>query len=99
MMTGVGSVQDVPSLHGKGYPRASQTLPEKIRGEIDASFGSGRDLSEVPADAARLARLIMPAASEAEVGEFVGRLLGASRRSCRDRQGSPDNARSSALCR
>jgi putative transposase len=47
---------------------------EKIRGEIDALFGSGRQLSEVLEDVARLgARLIMQAAVEAEVEEFLGR--------------------------
>jgi putative transposase len=47
---------------------------EKIRGEIDALFGSGRDLAEVLEDVARLgARLIMQAAVEAEVDEFLGR--------------------------
>jgi transposase-like protein len=47
---------------------------EKIRGEIDALFGSGRELSEVLEDVARLgARLIMQAAVEAEVEEFLGR--------------------------
>jgi putative transposase len=43
---------------------------EKIRGEIDALFGSGRELSEVLEGVARLgARLIM----QAEVEEFLGR--------------------------
>ncbi len=52
--------------------RASPT--EKIRGEIDALFGSGRELSEVLEDVARLgARLIMQAEVEAEVEEFLGR--------------------------
>jgi putative transposase len=47
---------------------------EKIRGEIDALFGCGRDLSEVLEDVARLgARLIMQAAVEAEVEQFLGR--------------------------
>ncbi len=47
---------------------------EKIRGEIDALFGSGRDLAEVLEDVARLgARLIMQAAVEAEVDQFLGR--------------------------
>ena len=47
---------------------------EKIRSEIDALFGSGRELSEVLEDVARLgARLIMQAAVEAEVEEFLGR--------------------------
>src|SRR3989440_4383186 len=47
---------------------------DKIRGEIDALYGYGRWLSEVPEDVARLgARLIMQAAMEAEVEEFLGR--------------------------
>ncbi len=47
---------------------------EKIRSEIDALFGSGRDLAEVLEDVARLgARLIMQAAVEAEVDQFLGR--------------------------
>jgi putative transposase len=47
---------------------------EKIRAEIDALFGSGRDLAEVLEDVARLgARLIMQSAVEAEVDEFLGR--------------------------
>jgi transposase-like protein len=48
---------------------------EKIRGGIDALFGSGRELSEVLEDVVRLgARLIMQAAVEAEVDEFLGRV-------------------------
>ena len=47
---------------------------EKIRAEIEALFGSGRDLSEVLENVARLgARLIMQAAVEADVEEFLGR--------------------------
>jgi hypothetical protein len=47
---------------------------DKIRAEIDALFGSGRDLAEVLEDVARLgARLIMQTALEAEVEEFLGR--------------------------
>ena len=47
---------------------------EKIRGEIDALFGSGRDLAEILEDVARLgARLIMQTAVEAEVEQFLGR--------------------------
>jgi transposase-like protein len=47
---------------------------EKIRAEIDALFGSGRDLVEVLEDVARLgARLIMQTALEAEVEEFLAR--------------------------
>jgi putative transposase len=53
----------------------SRVSPTKrIRGEIDALFGSGRDLAEVLEDVARLgARLIMQTAVEAEVEEFLGR--------------------------
>jgi putative transposase len=47
---------------------------DKIRGEMDALFGSGRDLAEILEDVARLgARLIMQRALEAEVDEFLGR--------------------------
>ena len=47
---------------------------DKIRGEMDALFGSGRDLAEILEDVARLgARLIMQSALEAEVQEFLGR--------------------------
>jgi putative transposase len=47
---------------------------DKIRGEMDALFGSGRELAEILEDVARLgARLIMQAAMEAEVEEFLGR--------------------------
>lgn len=75
MTTGVGSVQDLPSLYRKDYARVIPSIPtEKIRDEIDALFDSGRDLSEVLEDVARLgARLIMQAAVEAEVAEFLGR--------------------------
>ena len=54
---------------------------EKIRAEIDALFGSGRDLAEVLEDVARLgARLIMQSAVEAEVDELVGVDPGGSER-------------------
>jgi putative transposase len=47
---------------------------DKIRGEMDALFDSGRDLAEILEDVARLgARLIMQTALEAEVAEFLGR--------------------------
>jgi transposase-like protein len=47
---------------------------DKIRAEIDALFGSGRDLAEVIEDVARLgARLLIQTAVEAEVDEFLGR--------------------------
>jgi putative transposase len=47
---------------------------DKIRAEIDALFGSGRDLAEIVEDVARLgARLLIQTAVEAEVEEFLGR--------------------------
>ena len=47
---------------------------DKIRAEIDALFGSGRDLAEIIEDVARLgARLLIQTAVEAEVDEFLGR--------------------------
>jgi hypothetical protein len=47
---------------------------DKIRAEIDALFGSGRDLAEVIEEVARLgARLLIQTAVEAEVQEFLGR--------------------------
>jgi len=47
---------------------------DKIRGEMDALFGCGRDLAEILEDVARLgARLIMQSALEAEVEAFLGR--------------------------
>ena len=47
---------------------------EKIRGRIDALFDGSRDLVEVLEEVARLgAQLIIQAAVEAEVTEFLGR--------------------------
>jgi putative transposase len=47
---------------------------DKVRAEIDALFGSGRDLAEIIEDVARLgARLLIQTAVEAEVDEFLGR--------------------------
>ncbi len=47
---------------------------ENIRADIDALFGSGRDLAEIIEDVARLgARLLIQTAVEAEVDEFLGR--------------------------
>src|SRR3954452_1245294 len=75
MTTGVGSVQDRQSLYRKDYARAITSIPDREDpGEIDALFCSGRDLAEVLEDVARLgARLIMQAAVEAEVDQFLGR--------------------------
>jgi putative transposase len=47
---------------------------DRIHAEIDALFGSGRDLVEIIEDVARLgARLLIQTAVEAEVDEFLGR--------------------------
>ena len=47
---------------------------ERIRGHIDELFASGRPLPEILEDVARLgAQLLMQAALEAEVTEFLGR--------------------------
>jgi transposase-like protein len=47
---------------------------DRIRAEIDALFGSGRDLAEIIEDVARLgARLLIQTAVEAEVDQFLGR--------------------------
>ena len=47
---------------------------EKIRGQIDALFDGSQDLVEVLEEVARLgAQLIIQAAVEAEVSEFLGR--------------------------
>jgi len=47
---------------------------DKIRVELDALFGSGRDLAEIVEDVARLgARLLIQTAVEAEVDQFLGR--------------------------
>jgi transposase-like protein len=47
---------------------------ERIRAEIDQLFAADRDLGEVLEDVARLgARLLLQAALEAEVAEFLGR--------------------------
>jgi putative transposase len=47
---------------------------ERVRGHIDELFASGRQLQEILEDVARLgARLLMQAALEAEITEFLGR--------------------------
>jgi putative transposase len=50
------------------------TPVERVRAEIDALFGSERELGEVMEEVARLGvRLLMQTALEAEVTEFLGR--------------------------
>jgi putative transposase len=47
---------------------------ERIRAEIDQLFGSDHDLALILEDVARLSvRLVVQAALEAEVEEFLGR--------------------------
>jgi putative transposase len=53
-------------------PRLSPV--ERIRAEIDELFASKQDLGQVLEEVARLSvRLVMQAAVEAEVSEFLGR--------------------------
>lgn len=47
---------------------------ERVRGHIDELFASGKALPEILEDVARLgAQLLMQAALEAEITEFLGR--------------------------
>jgi putative transposase len=47
---------------------------DRVRGHIDELFASGRQLAEILEDVARLgAQLLMQAALEAEITEFLGR--------------------------
>ena len=49
---------------------------ERIRGHIDELFASGRQLPEILEDVARLgAQLLMQAALEAEITEFLGDVI------------------------
>jgi len=68
-------------------PRLSAV--ERIRAQIDELFATGRDLDEALEDAARFsACLLLQAALEAEVSEFLGRERYA--RGDRDRVGYPN---------
>jgi putative transposase len=75
MTTDVGYLQDLPVCEGGPTPVSRGVSPtERIRDEIDALFTGDRDLVEVLEEVARLgARLIIQAALEAEVTEFLGR--------------------------
>jgi putative transposase len=57
------------------HARARNTIPaERVRAEIDELFASEQDLGEVLEEVARLSvRLVIQAAVEAEVTEFLGR--------------------------
>ena len=75
MKTGVGSLQDGQVIEGRTYAHATPSIPtDRVRGHIDELFASGRQLPEILEDVARLgARLLMQAALEAEISEFLGR--------------------------
>src|SRR5919108_442748 len=76
MKTGVGSLQRRPSHRREGpTPMPHRVSPtDRVRGHIDELFASGRPLPEILEDVARLgAQLLMQAALEAEVTEFLGR--------------------------
>jgi hypothetical protein len=75
MTTDVGSFKSYQLVEGRTTPVSVRVSPtEKIRAEIDALFGGGRELGEVIEDVARLgARLIIQTALEAEVEVFLGR--------------------------
>src|ERR1700745_1332438 len=76
MKTGVGSLQRRPSHRREGpTPMPHRVSPtERIHGHIDELFASGRQLPEILEEVARLgAQLLMQAALEAEITEFLGR--------------------------
>src|SRR5437763_17140292 len=76
MKTGVGSLQRRPSHRREGpTPMPHRVSPtERIHGHIDELFASGRQLPEILEEVAWLgARLLMQAALEAEITEFLGR--------------------------
>src|SRR5215213_5830426 len=73
MTTGVGSLEP-PSTRGP-TPVSKRVSPtDRLRAEVDELFGSGRDLTSILEDVARLSvRLMMQTALEAEVDAFLGR--------------------------
>src|SRR4249920_1423865 len=76
MKTGVGSLQRRPSHRREGpTPMPHRVSPtERVRGHIDELFASGRQLPDILEEVARLgAQLLMQAALEAELTEFLGR--------------------------
>src|SRR5919109_5643068 len=76
MKTGVGSLQRRPSHRREGpTPMPHRVSPtERVRGHIDELFSQDRQLPEILEEVARLgAQLLMQAALEAEVTEFLGR--------------------------
>src|SRR6266581_251791 len=73
--TGVGSLQDHQVTKEGPTPVSARVSPtERIRAHIDELFAQDRPLPEVLEEVARLgAQLLMQAALEAEVTEFLGR--------------------------
>src|SRR5215216_3543866 len=73
MTTGVGSLEP-PSTRGP-TPVSKRVSPtDRLRAEVDELFGSGRDLTSILEDVARLSvRLMLQTALEAEVDAFLGR--------------------------
>src|SRR6266700_2478206 len=73
--TGVGSLQDRQVTKEGPTPVSARVSPtERIRAHIDELFAEDRPLPEVLEEVARLgAQLLMQAALEAEVSEFLGR--------------------------
>src|SRR4249919_3591932 len=76
MKTGVGSLQRPPSHRREGpTPMPHRVSPtDRIRGHIDELFAQDKALPEILEEVARLgAQLLMQAALEAEVTQFLGR--------------------------
>src|SRR6476646_7658905 len=76
MKTGVGSLQRRPSHRREGpTPMPHRVSPtDRIRGHIDELFAQDKTLPEILEEVARLgAQLLMQAALEAEITEFLGR--------------------------
>src|SRR6266705_3786576 len=73
--TGVGSLQDHQVTKEGPTPVSARVSPtERIRAHIDELFAQDRPLPAVLEEVARLgAQLLMQAALEAEVTEFLGR--------------------------
>src|SRR6266511_1574613 len=73
--TGVGSLQDRQVTKEGPTPVSARVSPtERIRARVDELFAEDRPLPEVLEEVARLgAQLLMQAALEAEVTEFLGR--------------------------
>lgn len=76
MGTGVGSASR-PTKASKNGPTPAPTRvsrTDRVRAKIDELFASDRELPEILEDVARLgARLLIQAALEAEIAEFLGR--------------------------